>query len=294
MRIISAVSGEEGAVLDAAEYDAWAQGGATVGALKRHLAETHFDGEYNRFQLRLLAPGDEVELPDELGLTGAESLQLIRLKNHLEADPERDTHFVRSCREGRVDEVEAALKRLQDPNVSEAGRASALCQAVSEAHQEVVRLLLEAGASPDAGFVALHAPSFPPLIDAAMFGHLEIARLLWDFGADIEATLMDQTALHIAAWEGRLEIVRLLLERGANKEAQDGEGNRPLHLAAEDGYVEVVRLLLQSGAQKEARNVEGETPHDMTLLFNNGGEKAQELKQLLYVEPVGPKRRRRA
>ena len=55
------------------------------------------------------------------------------------------------------------------------------------------------------------------------------------------------TPLHCAALGGDPEVARLLLEGGADVEAGNSEGDRPLHLAAGAGNLAVLRLLLQVG-----------------------------------------------
>ena len=47
---------------------------------------------------------------------------------------------------------------------------------------------------------------------------------------------------HFACEEGHLEVARLLVDSGANKEATCADGSRPLHLAALYGHVEILRL----------------------------------------------------
>lgn len=57
-----------------------------------------------------------------------------------------------------------------------------------------------------------------PLISAATFGMVEIARLLIDAGADLDFTNRDgSTALHSAAFFCRADIVDALLAAGADK-----------------------------------------------------------------------------
>ena len=62
-----------------------------------------------------------------------------------------------------------------------------------------------------------------PLHSAARGGHTEVVRLLLDRGASTEGKMSatedgywDRTPLHCAAEEGHINVVRLLLDRGAN------------------------------------------------------------------------------
>ncbi len=64
-----------------------------------------------------------------------------------------------------------------------------------------------------------------PLISAAVFGKADMATLLIDAGADVDAKNNDgSTALISAAFFGRPEIVRLLLDAGANKAIKNKYG----------------------------------------------------------------------
>jgi len=111
--------------------------------------------------------------------------------------------------------------------------------------------------SPD-GFTALHL--------AAFFGKAEVARLLLESGAGVDAYTRNPFAnqpLHAAAAGRHIEVCRVLLAAGADVNATQHGGYTPLHEAAQHGDVEMSELFLSASADPSATTDEGKTPVDI-------------------------------
>ncbi len=121
-------------------------------------------------------------------------------------------------------------------------------------------LLLEPGFvdqwSPD-GFSALHL--------AAFFGHRDIAVLLLEGGADVDAVARNPLrvqAIHSAAAGGHTDVVRVLLDYAADPNARQEGGFAPIHAAAQHGNEELYALLVERGADEGAATDDGRTAAD--------------------------------
>jgi len=128
---------------------------------------------------------------------------------------------------------------------------------------------LRAGASPD----DVTDIGQPPLCIAIANGYVEIAKILLDAGANINATTKDggETALHIAVKNGRVDLMELILAYGPNLEVKtQGTGETALHYAAaKSGSLAVVMTLLKHGASYNALNSSVQTPAEAALKANN-------------------------
>ncbi|KAJ4356882.1 hypothetical protein N0V95_002973 [Ascochyta clinopodiicola] len=124
---------------------------------------------------------------------------------------------------------------------------------------------MQTGVSPD----DTAGTGVPLLCIAATHGHLEIARILLEAGAAINACSEEkgETALHIAIRASRHEIIDLLLAHGPNLEATTAHTRETaLHYAAVgSSSLVVVTKLLKFGAKYDAENLEGKTPAAVAL-----------------------------
>ena len=132
---------------------------------------------------------------------------------------------------GDLAALRAALDAGGDVDAWNGGYRTALMVAAGEGHAEAARLLLDAGADPNAvaGFE----------------------------GARYEMTMSLNRPLHDAAAGGHAEIVAMLLAAGAEVDAQNAFGGTPLHSAVYGASPEVVRLLLAAGADATREGEEG-------------------------------------
>lgn len=112
-----------------------------------------------------------------------------------------------------------------------------------------------AGAYSGDGFTALHFAGF--------FGKAEVAHILVEAGARVDASTRNEFAnqpLHAAAAGRHLEVCRILLAAGADVNATQHGGFTPLHEAAQHGDVELAELFLSAGADPSAGDDSGRTP----------------------------------
>ncbi|HYR59290.1 MAG TPA: ankyrin repeat domain-containing protein, partial [Chthoniobacteraceae bacterium] len=101
---------------------------------------------------------------------------------------------------------------------------------------ETVAFLLDHGADPEGRAMLV---GVPPLLMAVTRGELRTVEILLDHHADVNALGPEgETALARAAAIGATDVARLLIDRGAHVQARLGKLNRtPLNVAASHGFV---------------------------------------------------------
>ena len=98
---------------------------------------------------------------------------------------------------------------------------------------------------------------FQPLGLASFFGHVEVARLLVERGAEVNSASRNEMRvmpLHSAAATGdadtRYELAKLLLDNGADPNARQQDDYTPLMAADQHGDERLARLLEGHGADR--------------------------------------------
>jgi ankyrin repeat protein len=231
--------------------------GADVNAANRfgvvplHLAIAAGDGEMTRW---LLDAGADAAAPDRAG----------------------EPPLLLAARAGVPASAQALLEHgaavdTRDPSFGQ----TPLMIAVRGGHLPLVRALLDAGADVNAQSTAEEPPRFVPPSESpeGLSRGAGIIRAGWPEGRGKRFPAAGaKTPLLYATREGHLEIARLLLERGAQLELADGNGITPLinallnatifrvNRTGRSDHLAIANLLLDAGANPNASDWYGETP----------------------------------
>ena len=137
-----------------------------------------------------------------------------------------------------------------DMDVLDNNMNTALNKAIMNDYKPIIEVLLARGAAVNGPVGAYYTPlqQACSLINAR--SRLEIASLLLEHGADVDAiaAVCRRTPLTIVCfYETKLGLIQLLLNAGADVNGSVGR-SAPLHKAALFGNIEAIDLLIQSGA----------------------------------------------
>lgn len=163
---------------------------------------------------------------------------------------------------GDDNEVKALLEAKADPNtLAPIGKGFPIHGAVRYGKGDTAQLLVQAGAR--LNDVADETWGYAPIHLAARHNCLQAAQVLLEAKASVDcrAKPAEVTALGYAALKGHLELANLLLQHGAQVNVRDKVGRSPLHQAASGGHDAMVSLLLNQGADVGAQDGK-ECEHD--------------------------------
>lgn len=157
----------------------------------------------------------------------------------------------------RVDDV-ATMKQYiaagADLNASDENGATALSIAAYRGNTEMVRLLLDSGATFEIG--VFHVAI------AQSKDNTEIVQAFIDHGADLNQKAESgngHTALMFAAEFGHIEVGKLLLANGAYIDAVDNYNDPALNVAAFHSQLEFAKMLVEMGAELNVRGYANQT-----------------------------------
>lgn len=139
-------------------------------------------------------------------------------------------------------------KTVNSPSETKMTNATTLFGAAEEGDAAAVARALAAGASADE---RLSKGGETPLMRAAARGHEDVVRVLLDAGADACARRADGfTPLILAVFFGHEGVVRLLVERGADASARTGLGTTAARWAEARGFASMAEVLRDAEASR--------------------------------------------
>ena len=145
---------------------------------------------------------------------------------------------------------------------------------VAYSHREILSALLHNASNADLllGMGLILRESYTASMHAAHNGHGEVLKLLVDAGASMDSrSHVGRTALSIAVSKGRRSCVEILVRTGANlaDHDQDESGYTPLHWAVEANHLDVLKVLVDADAPLELKMLRtGVTALSLAALYN--------------------------
>jgi ankyrin repeat protein len=137
----------------------------------------------------------------------------------------------------QLDVVKALLKANADPNIQDHTGWSALMRAVYQGNLKCVEAIAEKS----------RQEVNRGLLIGAVTGHTEVAKILLDYGAEVDSRAEDgSTALMIAASKGNSDLVALLLKAGADPGLADKSGSTAPAIAGAKGFNDLAATLRQA------------------------------------------------
>ena len=172
-----------------------------------------------------------------------------------------------AIREGDIEAVKRHLAAGMDVNARDDNGWNSLHLAAENGHKEIAELLIDKGANVNAKDKYFRKTSRDWAIER---GYTETADLLRKHGGKTTDELNAAKSIDDAAKYGLIEAVKKHLANGANvNTVVDGiSGRTLLFLAAQWGHKEIVELLIAKGADVNAKSVVGEAPLDRAIRFN--------------------------
>jgi ankyrin repeat protein len=151
---------------------------------------------------------------------------------------------------GSYGTLEVLLKHKADPNAKDHQRRTPVQLAIG--YDGAVSTLLAAGAEPS------------DILVAAFAGRADLVKgfITRDKNAVAAKTPDGDTPLHLAVCLGHLKVAEILLDNGADVNARDSSQITPLHRAVTLAGPEMVALLLSRKADRGAKSWNGKTPLD--------------------------------
>jgi ankyrin repeat protein/tetratricopeptide (TPR) repeat protein len=176
--------------------------------------------------------------------------------------------------------TQAVQRQSVDMDVLDDRMRSALHLAAAGGHSQVVKILLDRGASRHsrtnaidaAGNYTVQGVGETPVECAIASQNKEMVAWFIQSGIDdYEVDHLGWSLLHHAAASRTREIVEMLIDEGLDVGARSKDGTTALHIASTAGDYDTVALLLSRGANSNEKDLSGSTP--LLLAVSAGNER---------------------
>jgi uncharacterized protein len=197
------------------------------------------------------------------GSTAMVELLLDAGANANNLEPSGETMLMTAASVGIADSVEALLDHGAEVDMRDATYdQTALMIASREGHPEIVTILLDHGADPNASTTVGEAPPFiaPNSVPGFGFG---IGILRGGVPADRgrrEPAPGGMTPLHYAARHNHVDVAQLLLDAGAHLDAKEANGIWPLLMAISNNNMDIAHFLIGKDALINDQDWYGRSP----------------------------------
>jgi prepilin-type processing-associated H-X9-DG protein len=188
-----------------------------------------------------------------------------------------------AVRLGHIDLVQYLIDNNADIHLGTEEQMTPLMLAISHKRKDIEKILIENGSKTDAFCETIRGNKkaveefirddpnvifeikghFTLLHWAAYKGHMDIAKLLIDEGADVNVLSEYVTPLFWAVRYNRTDMAQLLIDNGADVNLRLKGGMTVLHYAAAP---EIARFLIDNGADMNAKSEYGATPLHMIVM----------------------------
>ncbi len=173
----------------------------------------------------------------------------------VEYDEGKVSPLIRAILQDDLAQVESLLETGVELNPDGWQEEVPLVAAVYRGNPAIIQTSIAAGANLNQLDISVNVC---PIGMAIQQNRPDLVRLLLDAGASPEGGTLEETGLAIAITKNNLPILQMLLEAGANPNAGMEDDYRAIMLAALYGHLEMVQLLVAYGADVSAWS-QGET-----------------------------------